>query len=55
MIGGNNNDDLIPRYHPAGKLLAVNGRFHKAKFGLPVFDSRGNLHGVADTRSYLYR
>jgi hypothetical protein len=53
MIGSNNNDDLIPRYRRAGKLLAVNSCFYKAKFRLPIFDGRCNLGRIADARSYL--
>ena len=53
MIRGRNNDDLIPRYRRARKLLAVNGSFYKAKFRLPIFDGRCYLGRVANTRSYL--
>ena len=53
MMGSNNNNDLMPRYRRAGKLLAVNGCFYKAKFRLPILDGRCNLGRIADTRSYL--
>jgi hypothetical protein len=53
VIRGRNNNDLIPRYRLAGKLLAVNGCFHNAKLRLPVLNGRCYLDGVADTRSYL--
>ena len=53
MIRGRNNDDLIPRYRRAGKLLAVNGCFHKAKFRLSVLNGFCYLGRVANVRSYL--
>ena len=53
MIGSNNNDDLIPRYRRAGKLLAVNGCFYKTKFCLPILNCRCNLGRIANIRSYL--
>ena len=53
VIRGRNNDDLIPRYRRAGKLLAVNGCFHKAKFRLPVLNGFCYLGRVANVRSYL--
>ena len=55
VIRGRNNDDLIPPYRRAGKLLAVNGCFHKAKFRLPVLNGFCYLRRVANVRQSLQK